>query len=428
LPLRSLPVLIALAIPAALSAQTPANLTLEEAQRIALKNHPRIGAASLAAQAAEKVTAQVRSSYFPTAAASVTGVGANHGAAVAAGALTTSSLASRVGAGVSIIQMVTDFGRTANLTSSAKLRAEAETENIAKIRADILLDVRGAYFGVLGSEAVEKAAQAALENRRLLLRQVNALAESSLKSTLDVSFAQVLVSEAELAVYQAQNNTQESRARLATAMGLEQARDFVLADQNAPAVLNPDLQSLIAEALQHRPALLVLQRNRDAAHQFARAEGKLKYPTVNLMATGGVVPVRDHTLAHDNYEAAGVNINIPIFNGGLFSARQSEAELRAQAADKAVQDFSLQVSRDVQTAWFAANNAYHSLDVTSRLVEQAAKALRLAKARYDAGLGTIVELNQAQLSETSAEIDAAGAKYEYLSRRSTLDYATGALR
>jgi outer membrane protein len=419
---------LSLLVPAGLAAQAPASLTLEEAQRIALKNHPRIGSASLTAQAAEKVTAQVRSSYFPTASVSVTGVGANHGTAVAAGALTTSSLASRTAAGLSIVQMVTDFGRTANLTRTANLRAQAETENIAKIRADILRDVQSAYFGVLGSEAVEKAAQAALENRRLLLRQVNALAQSSLKSRLDVSFAEVLVSEAELAVYQAENNTQESRARLASAMGLEQARDFVLADQGIPASLNPDLHGLIAEALQRRPDLLVLERNRDAAHQFARAESKLKYPTVNLMATAGAVPVRDRSLPQNNYEAAGVNINIPIFNGGLFSGRQSEAELRAKAADKAVQDLSLQVSRDVQTAWFAANNAYHRLDVTSRLVEQAAKALRLAKARYDAGLGTIVELNQAQLSETSAKIDAAGAKYEYLSRRTALDYATGALR
>lgn len=270
--LKSLLVLLAFALPAALAAQNPVNFTLEEAQRIALKNHPRIGSASLTAQAAEKVTTQVRSAYFPTAAASITGVGANHGTALAAGALTTSSLASRGAAGVSIIQMVTDFGRTSNLTRTAKLRAQAETENIGKIRADILLDVRAAYFDVLGSEAVEKAAQAALDNRRLLLRQVNALAQSSLKSTLDVSFAEVLVSEAELAVYQAQNNTQESRARLATAMGLEQTRNFVLADQSTPASLDPDLHSLIAEALQRRPDLLTLERNRDAAHQFARAK------------------------------------------------------------------------------------------------------------------------------------------------------------
>jgi outer membrane protein len=121
-------------------------------------------------------------------------------------------------------------------------------------------------------------------------------------------------------------------------------------------------------------------------------------------------------------------VNIPIFNGGLFSARKSEALLRAQAADRDVQDYSLHVSRDVQSAWFDANNAFHRLDITARLVDQAAKALHLAQARYDAGLGSIVELNQAQLSETSAEIDAAGAKYDYLSRRTALDYALGALR
>ncbi len=66
--------------------------------------------------------------------------------------------------------------------------------------------------------------------------------------------------------------------------------------------------------------------------------------------------------------------------------------------------------------------------MTARLVEQARQSLRLAHTRYDIGLGSIVELNQAQLSEVSAEIAAAGAKYEYLSRRAALAFVTGALK
>jgi outer membrane protein len=409
------------------SAQIPKNLTLQQAEQMALKNHPRLAFAALNAQAAEQVTAETRSLYFPTASVNVTSAAANEGTALAAGALTTSSLASRFATGVNLVQLVTDFGRTRDLVQTAKYRAAAENENIAHIRARLLLDVRRAYFGVLGAEAVQKAAQAALENRRLLLRQVSALAQSSLKSTLDVSFAEVLVSEAELALDQTQNNAQSNRAQLAAAMGVEQARDFVLQDENLPAPLNPDLPGLVTKALQSRPDLLVLQRNREAAYQLAQAEKKLSYPTISLLATGGVIPERDHTLPHNNYEAAGVNISIPVFNGGLFTARKSEALLRAQAADKALEDFSLQVSRDVQTAWFEANNAFHRLDVTARLVHQATQALHLAQARYDAGLGSIVELNQAQLSQTSAEINAAGAKYDYLSRRTNLDYAMGVL-
>jgi outer membrane protein len=79
-------------------------------------------------------------------------------------------------------------------------------------------------------------------------------------------------------------------------------------------------------------------------------------------------------------------------------------------------------------AWLEATTAFRRLDVTARLVAQAEQSLRLAQTRYDNGLGSIVELNQAQLSQVSAEIAAAGAKYEYLSRRAALAIVTGGLR
>lgn len=403
-------------------------LTLSQAETLALKNHPRIASAGLNAEAARKVVDEARSAYLPTVAANITGTDALEGTTVAAGALTTSSLSTRFASGMSLLQMVTDFGRTSHLVRSTQFRAEAANENIARVRASVLLDVHVAYFAALGSEAVRKAAQAALENRRLSLRQVTALAQSALKSTLDVSFAQVLVSEAELAVFQAESNVEESRARLAAALGFEQVQPFVLVDEPLPATLNPDMPSLIEEALRDRPDLNLLRRNSDASEEYAKAEKKLSYPSVNLMGAAGVIPEHDPTLAHDDYGAAGVNINIPVFNGGLFAARRAQAALQAQAANKDVQDLSIQVSREVQDAWLQANTTFRKLSVTAQLVTQADQALRLAQARYNAGLGSIVELNQAQLTQTSAQIDAASAKYDYLSARAALDYATGVLR
>ncbi len=415
-----------LQIPAFGQATTP--LTLAQAEELALKNHPRIGSATLNAEAAGKVVNETRSAYFPTMAANLTGADAIEGTAVAAGALTTSSLSTRVTSGMSLLQMVTDFGRTSHLVRDARFHVEAANDNLSIIRAEILLDVQVAYFSVLGSEAVRRAAQAALDNRRLTLRQVTALAQSSLKSTLDVSFADVLVSEAELALYQAENNVDQSRAHLAAALGFEHTQRFTLVDEPLPAALNPDVQALVAQALRDRPDLNATRRNGDAAAEFAKAEKKLSYPTINVMGAAGAIPEHDPTLAHDNYGAAGVNINIPVFNGGLFSARREEAALRAQAANKDTQDLSVQVSREVQDAWLQANNTFRSLSVTAQLVAQANKALHLAQARYNAGLGSIVELNQAQLAQTSAEINAASAKYDYLSARAALDYATGVLR
>jgi outer membrane protein len=403
-------------------------LTLGEAEQRALKNHPRVSSAVMGAQAENRVVAEARSAYYPTGALNITSAAANDGTTLAAGALTTSSLNTRFASGLNLVQLVTDFGRTTNLVNAAKFRYQAANDSVMNTRAQILLEVRRAYFGVLGSEAVLRAAQATLQARQVTLRQITALAQSLLRSTLDVTFAEVLVSEAQLAVDQAENDVQSSRAALGAAIGSSSTETATLDDEPVPGPLNPDLSSLVADALRDRPDLNLVEHNRDAAYQFAESEKKLRYPTVSLLATAGAIPEHDHTIPRDNYEAAGINVNIPIFNGGLFAARQTEASLRAKAADKDVQDLSINISRDVRMAWFNANNAYRRLSVTTQLVDQARLAFRLAQQRYSVGLGSIVELNQAQTSEISAEINAASAKYDYLSRRTELDFTIGAIR
>jgi len=403
-------------------------LTLDQAQQIALKNHPRIGSAVLLAEGAGNAVSAARSAYYPQAAANMTATVANDATTLASGALQTSSLNSRFSSGVTLVQLVTDFNRTASLVNAAKFRYQAANDSVLNARAQILLAVRNAYFGVLGSDSILQAAQATLQSRQLMRRQIAALAQSDLRSSLDVTFAEVLVSEAQLALDQAQTDAQSARAGLAAALGYESVQNFTLEDQAAPAAPDRDLSSLVTDALGARPDLSVLKHNRDAAYQLERAEKKLNYPTVSVLAAGGVIPEHDHTIPRNNYEAAGININIPVFNGGLFAARRSEALRNAEAADKNVQELSIQVAREVRMAWFKADNAYRRLSVTSQLVEQARRAVHLAQARYDAGLGSIVELNQAQTSEISAEIDAAGAKYDYLSRRTELDFTIGALR
>jgi outer membrane protein len=149
---------------------------------------------------------------------------------------------------------------------------------------------------------------------------------------------------------------------------------------------------------------------------------------VSLLGAAGAIPEHDRTIARDQYEAAGINVNIPVFNGGLFAARRSESLFRAKAADKDVENLRIQISRDVRQTWYNTHNAAQRLTITTQLVEQARRAEHLAQARYDAGLGSIVELTQAQTSQISAEINAASARYEYLSRQTELDFATGNLQ
>jgi outer membrane protein len=411
----------------ALEAQGPARLTLGEAEKIAVRNHPRIQSANLVAQAAKSAVTEARAPLYPAVSGNFTGVGAQHNTTLAAGAIQTSSLFSRVAAGVTVSQLVTDFGRTSNLAESAKLRASAQEQLTGNTRAAILIQVDQAYYQALAADTVLKVSQAVVDNRRLTLRQVQALAQSSLKSTLDVSFASVAVSDAELALFRAENDVQASRARLSAAMGETASNRFELADEPLPPTLEPDPEIAVKDALKQRPDFAALQLSRDAAHRFAQAEKALNRPTITLMGVAGGLPATDPRL-HGTYSAAGLNVSVPILNGKLYSARQTEAELRAQAADKDVEDLTVQISEQVRVAWLEANTAFRRLDVTARLVAQAEQALRLAQTRYDIGLGSIVELNQAQLSQVSAAITAAEAKYDYLGRRAALAFTMGVLR
>lgn len=408
-------------------AQTPAAVSLTEAQQIALRNHPRIASAELAAEASGYVVKQVRSAYFPTLSGNITGVGTEHGSVLSAGNVTTSSIYSRQAEGVVANQLVTDFGRTASLEQSAKLRNASQNQNVNNTRAQVLAEVQEAYYRALASDSVLKVARATLDLRRVTLRQVSALAQSSLRSTVDVSFAQVNESQAELDLFRAENDATASHARLSAAMGYDRDQPFSLTDEPLPPALGPTVDALIEQAKRERPDLAALRLTEESLERYAEAEKRLRNPTINIAAVAGVAPIRDERLP-ERYSAAGVNLNIPVLNGGLFRARREEAESRAAAAAKDVQDLSLQISRDVQVAWLNANDTFRRMDVTARMVAQANEALRLAQARYDNALGSIVELNQAQLNQTAAEIAAASAKYDYLSARSELNFAMGILR
>ncbi len=403
-------------------------LTLEQVEATALANQPRMLAVQLRARSSFERVREIRSGYLPTVVFNATGVRvADTGTSTAAGNLATSAVSDRFAYGGGLTQLVTDFGRTSALVGSARAAADAQADMATLTRAQVRLNVRETYYQVLGAEAVLRAARAALDNRALISRQLSALAQSELRSTLDVNFAKVLESEAELAVVRAESAVAQQRSRLATAMGSQTQITEQLADVSLPMdALPPAPDGLLAQGQTQRADLSAARSQQKAATQFAISEKRLNYPTLNVLGAAGEIPFRDHTL-HDSYAAAGFNLNIPVFNGGAYQARQKEAAFEANARARDVEEMKLEVSEQVRNSWYRAGEAYRSLDVSARLVAQSREALRLAQDRYDAGLGSIVELNEAQLNETSAEITAADATYTYLGRRAELDFAAGLL-
>jgi outer membrane protein len=128
------------------------------------------------------------------------------------------------------------------------------------------------------------------------------------------------------------------------------------------------------------------------------------------------------------YESVALNLDVPIFNGHLFSARRDAAVYRANEAAQRLRDAQERIARDVRVAWASAMNAFQRIDVTAQFLRQAALALDLAQGRYNLGLASIVELTQAQLNVTQAEIENLSAKYDYQTQNAALQYSAGQLR
>jgi outer membrane protein len=411
------------------AAQEPAPLTLQQAHETALRNHPLISVADLKALAARQVTRAVQSAFYPNVSANVMSVGtADENTRLAAiGGLNNPLIFDRNAEGLILSQLITDFGRTKNLSSSANLRAKAEADNAQATREQILLAVDGAYYGALRAQAVTRVAEQTVATRQLFLDQVTALWTNKMRSELDVSFARVDLADGRLLLVKAQNDVQAAFAQLSNLLGERRARTYQLAEQPLPTEVSTNVAFFVEEALRSRPDLLSLQNARDAASQFARAEKALGYPIISAIGSAGVIPVGDSQLP-DNYAAAGISVTLPLFTGGMISARRQEAELRARAAEESLRDLEDNVIRDVRIAWLNAQNAFDRYRITAQLLENAQQAFELAQARYKNRISSIVEFDQAQLNLIAAQITLATTQYEYLIQRSALSFQTGSLR
>jgi outer membrane protein len=415
-----------------LQAQTVGpQLTLEQARALALKNHPQILASQAEYLRADQLTREARSAYFPTLNGEISGAQAEVNARAGAGLINDPRLFNHAGAGVTLSQLVTDLGRTHNLVANAHLQAQADRAAYQATRDDTVLGVDQAYYDVLLSQQLVAVAQQTVKARQTVVDQISELTKNKLKSQVDLSFAQVNLADANLMLLRAQDRVQSSYAALAQALGTQQDVHYQLSDQPMPPHPPPDAEPLIAQAFANRPELASLRLQTEAAQKFVYAERDLRRPNVNLLGIGGVLPYIDPGNANPGipktYEALAVNVQIPIFNGFQFTARRQAAEYDLQATEQRNRDLQDRIARDVRTAYERANTSFQAIAATEELLTQANLALNLAQGRYDLGLASVVELTQAQLGQTSAQVQHLDAKYEYQEAYAALQYTLGLL-
>jgi len=409
--------------------QLPPNATLtrQQAEQIAIANNPRIQIGELQAKLQHEAVREARSYGLPNANGDLTGVEANQASRISAGSLGAPRLLQHVGAGVEVSQLITDFGHTRNLVASAKLTEQARQADAQASREDIILAADQVFFQALEAQATLAVAAETVAARQTLVNQVSALTASKLKSELDLSFAQVNLSQAKLLQLDARNNLDSAKAALIAVLGLDRAVDFRLADEagNLPPV-PPDVEALVQTALRDRPDLQSLRLTEQAARRFSRAQQDRFFPTISALAVAGTTPVGSNSYFSPNwYGAAGINLSIPIFTGFRYSAQTAEASIQIRVETERERELRDTVVRDVHAAWLNANTAFQRVSVAGELLQESNTALDLAQTRYKLGLSSIVELSQAQLQQTQAAIGDANARSEYGFAIASLSFQTG---
>ncbi|MGA7340058.1 MAG: TolC family protein, partial [Terracidiphilus sp.] len=363
----------------------------------------------------------------PMAQGDLTAVDAHNGTRVTAGYLSNSSIYDRAAGGLTVSQLITDFGHTHNLVLSAKSSARAQLESERATELDIKLTVDQAFYRALTTQAVLKVAQQTVAQRQATGDQVSALTKAKIRSDLDLSFANVQIAQANLLLVDATSDEQAAMAALNDVLGSETNQQYTLVDETngSPPPVPLDPESLVQTALSARPDLAALNDQFTAAKQYSTAERDLWMPTVSALAAAGGTPVRADQIQSSWYGAAGANVSIPIFNGLLFNAEAKEAKLEAQSDQEKVRNLRDTIARDVRTAVLNAQAAFDRIGVTADMLSQANFAMDLAQARYKIGLSSIVELTQAQLEQTQSEIANTSARYAYQTALAEVRYQLG---
>ena len=400
-------------------------LTVTVAEQVALKNNPTISVAKLIASSRHEVVREVRSALLPTAMANLTAVDTDPGNRISAGGLNNPVIYERAAYGATVAQLITDFGRTSNVVSGTRLHALAEDQNALATANQIKIAVDRAFYRALSASSVLRVARQTVDSRQLLADQVGTLAQNKLRSTLDVSFANANLEQARLLLIDAENQYEATLAELTELLGVPSDQVLELVDDSGNVAPPPsDLSQLVSLAMGQRPEVKAQDFQLQAAKKFESAAWEQNLPSIRALGAVGQAPIRDNHIP-SWYGAVGVNVEIPIFTGFRISAQTHEARLQTEAEDQRLVGVRNIVIRDVRTSWLAANTAYLRIRVTAALLDQTKLALDLSQARYKLGLASIIEVSQAQLQETEAEIAGARARYDYLLAQSIIRFETG---
>jgi outer membrane protein len=424
------------------STQTPATaanvvgrvLSLEEAIGIALETQPLIQARLsdyLAAshrvdQALSPLLPQIIGSWDAARTQSVTlerRDPVRPGVTDPRGRATVTSIRSfeeNLSARVSLSQVIFDFGKTFASTDAARRLAEQAQEDVELQRQLITLTVKESFININFARRLIRVQEQALERADLNLRSARGFFEVGTRPKSDVARAEVDVANARVDLIRARNAERLARVALNTAMGIAADTPTEVQDNLVYQAMTLDRGQLQSQALAQRPEYKQARLRVSEADARMRRAFRDFFPDV----TGNAFYGGARADLNEIWEI-GVSLSWTIFDGGNKIARLRETKANVEGAVFRVKATELDISREVEQAQLNVNEAQERIGAAQTAVASAQENFRLAQGRFDAGVGTILELTDAQLFLTQAQNTEAQALADYRIFLARLERAIG---
>ena len=411
--------------PVAVTAPAPGQiLTLAQAVALGLRQQPTIAASQQTEVAALARIGEARSAWLPRV-DWLTSVGRAQGFSTSQGKSIQSSNASTQ---IQASQLIYDFGKTGSTIDQAKAGVQVANAQLVQTRQTVVQNVKVAYYNLLQAKRLVRVAEANLARSELNLRSAQGFYDVGTKPKSDVTNAEVQVANGRVALIQARNQVAIAQTTLVNAIGLPTSTPFEVEDVLGYEPLTLDFPALLQEALANRPELRQSRAQIDSAEAAFKGARAGYYPTVNVTGSyGGLTNDPAFNLltsGSENWSITG-NLNWNLFQGFFTASQVRETRALLEVARANYSSQELQVRLDVEQAYLNLLEVSERIGATDKEVEAAQENLRLAQGRYDAGVGTILDLTDAQLSLTNAEADQVRALTDFRVRVATLDRVLG---
>src|SRR5438128_6006017 len=402
-------------------------LTLDECVAIALEAQPTIQATLYDYAAARYRVTQALAPLLPQVSGLVTATKSESSTVstfAPTGRLTQSQtfkgFSETFIAQVVLSQLLFDFGKNLAATEAARKLAEVAVEDVELQRQLISLAVKEAYTNILFAQRLIRVQQQAVQRAELNLRSAKGFFDVGTRPKSDVARAEVDVANARVDLIRARNALRTAIVALNTAMAINVDTPTQIVDNLVYQPVTLDRQQLRSSSLIQRPEYRQAKLQAAAAEATERQTFRNFFPDISGSGSYG------GTQAQLNEAwTLGLTFSWSLFDGGGRIARYQEAKANLEGAKARVKSTELDIVQNVEQAEIAVEEAQERIQAAQTLVASAQENFRLAQGRFDAGVGTILELTDAQLALTQAQNTESQALADYRIALARLDRAVG---